>query len=184
MADNARRSRSRHRRLIHERRPTTSPCSRTFARNSLVREMTFRWNFILDCISSLSWVFMQLGFYLLIFEHTREIGSGTGWEKWPFFVFLATTLFINSLVQAFFMTNMDEFSELDSHRRSRLRPAEADRHAVPDLAAEDRMVVAGELRVRRDPDGDLARALGLSADAWPDACSTLCSTRLRRRDVV
>ena len=93
-------------------RPNYVAVFATFARNSLVREMTFRWNFILDCISSLSWVFMQLGFYLLIFEHTSEIGSGTGWGKWPFFVFLATTLFINSLVQALFMTNMNEFSSL------------------------------------------------------------------------
>lgn len=86
-----------------------------FARNSLVRDMTFRWNFIIDCISSLSWVFMQLGFYLLIFYQVGDngqIGDQTGWTKWPFFVFLATTLFINSLVQAFFMPNMSEFSEL------------------------------------------------------------------------
>ncbi len=27
-----------------------------FARNSLIRDMTFRSNFILDCISSLSWL--------------------------------------------------------------------------------------------------------------------------------
>src|SRR5262245_27994638 len=93
-------------------RPNYPAVLATFARNSLVREMTFRWNFILDCISSLSWVVMQLGFYLLIFEHTSEIGRGTGWEKWPFFVFLSTTMFINSLVQALFMTNMDEFSDL------------------------------------------------------------------------
>jgi ABC-2 type transport system permease protein len=86
-----------------------------FARNSLVRDMTFRANFVLDCISSLSWVFMQLGFYLLIFFQVGDdgqIGDGTGWTKWPFFVFLATTLFINSIVQAFFMPNMSEFSEL------------------------------------------------------------------------
>lgn len=86
-----------------------------FARNSLVRDMTFRANFLLDCVSSLSWVVMQLGFYLLIFYQVGdngEIGNGTGWTKWPFFVFLATTLFINSLVQAFFMPNMSEFSEL------------------------------------------------------------------------
>jgi ABC-2 type transport system permease protein len=93
-------------------RPNYFAVFATFARNSLVREMTFRGNFILDCISSLSWVVMQLGFYLLIFEHTPELGAGTGWQKWEFFVFLSTTLFINSLVQALFMTNMDEFSNL------------------------------------------------------------------------
>ena len=28
----------------------------TFARNSLIRDMTFRSNFLLDCVASLSWV--------------------------------------------------------------------------------------------------------------------------------
>jgi ABC-2 type transport system permease protein len=93
-------------------RPNYLAVFATFARNSLVREMTFRWNFILDCVSSLSWVFMQLGLYLIIFQNTGEIGAGTGWHKWEFFVFLATTIFINSLVQTLFMTNMDEFSNL------------------------------------------------------------------------
>ena len=35
-----------------------------------------------------------------------------GWGHYQFFVFLATTLFINSLVEAFFMPNAEEFSEL------------------------------------------------------------------------
>lgn len=83
----------------------------TFARNSLVRDMTFRANFLIDCISSLSWVFMNLGFYVLIFEYTAEIGRDTGWGKYQFFVFLSTTLFVNSVVQAFFMPNANELSE-------------------------------------------------------------------------
>lgn len=84
----------------------------TFARNSLVRDMTFRSNFIIDTISSMSWVFMNLGFYVLIFRYAPMIGAGTGWGQYQFFVFLATGLLINSVVQAFFMTNADEFSEL------------------------------------------------------------------------
>jgi ABC-2 type transport system permease protein len=84
----------------------------TFARNSLVRDMTFRANFIIESISSLSWMLMNLGFYLLVFQYTSEIGAGTGWGKYPFFIFLATTMFINSVVQAFFMPNAEEFSEL------------------------------------------------------------------------
>ena len=84
----------------------------TFARNSLVRDMTFRSNFVIQCISSVSWTVMNLGFYLIIFSHTTMIGANTGWGKFEFFVFLATAMFINSLVQAFFMPNAQEFSEL------------------------------------------------------------------------
>jgi ABC-2 type transport system permease protein len=84
----------------------------TFARNSLVRDMTFRTNFLLDTISSIGWVVMNLAFYLLIFQYTGSIGAGTGWGKWEFFVFLGTGLLINSTVQMLFMVNVDEFSEL------------------------------------------------------------------------
>jgi len=83
---------------------------RTFARNSLVRNMTFRTNFILETITSLSWVAINLAFYLLIFQYTGMIG--TGWGKWEFFLFLSTGLLINSTVETLFMTNADEFNEL------------------------------------------------------------------------
>ena len=83
----------------------------TFARNSLMRDMSFRSNFIIDCVSSMTWMLMNLGFYLLIFHYTDSIGDQTGWGKYEFFVFLSTTLFVNSLVQAFFMPNANEFSD-------------------------------------------------------------------------
>jgi ABC-2 type transport system permease protein len=83
-----------------------------FARNSLVRDMTFRGNFIIESVTALSWMAMNLGFYVLIFQYTTSIGEGTGWGKFQYFVFLATTLFVNSIVQAFFMPNCEEFSEL------------------------------------------------------------------------
>ncbi|RIK83280.1 MAG: ABC transporter permease [Planctomycetota bacterium] len=85
----------------------------TFARNSLVRDMTFQSNFIIETISSLSWMLMNLGFYLLIFRYTDEIGHAAGarWGQYQFFVFLATTLFVNSIVQTLFMPNCEEISE-------------------------------------------------------------------------
>ncbi len=82
----------------------------TFARNSLVRNMTFRANFIMECIVSLMWLMMNLGFYLLVFTYTSSLGGG--WGKYQFFVFLATGMFINSLVEILFMPNAEEFSEL------------------------------------------------------------------------
>jgi len=84
----------------------------TFARNSLVRDMTFRTNFILQCVSSIGWTLMNVGFYLIVFQYTTSIGDGTGWDRERFFLFIATTWFINSIVQAFFMPNAEEFSEL------------------------------------------------------------------------
>jgi ABC-2 type transport system permease protein len=88
----------------------------TFVRNSLVRDMMFPTNFVIETISSFGWVMMNVGFYLLIFKYTSQIGPGSSegeaWDKYQFFVFISTSMFINSIVQMFFMTNADEFSEL------------------------------------------------------------------------
>ena len=81
----------------------------TFARNSLVRDMSFRTNFILQCVSSLSWAVMNYGLFKIIYSHTQTIGQ---WGEHEFFVFLSTIWIVNSLVQAFFMPNAEEFSEL------------------------------------------------------------------------
>ncbi len=88
----------------------------TFARNSVIRDMMFPANFIIETISSFGWVMMNIGFYLLIFNYTSQIGAGgpegAAWDKFQFFVFIATSMLINSIVQLLFMTNADEFSEL------------------------------------------------------------------------
>lgn len=83
-----------------------------FARNSLVRDMTFRANFLIECVTSLTWMLMNLGFYLIIFNYTKSLGPNTGWGQDEFFAFLATTMVVNSLVQTFFMPNCEEVSEL------------------------------------------------------------------------
>ena len=83
---------------------------RTIVRNSLVRDMSFRSNFLIESISSLAWMMMNLGFYILVFSFTDRLAPG--WGKYEFFAFLATTMLINSVVQAFFMPNAQEFSEL------------------------------------------------------------------------
>jgi len=80
-----------------------------FARNSLIRDMTFRTNFVIETFSSITWMVMNLGFYALVYNYTSNI---EGWSKHQFFVFIATTMFVNSLVQTFFMPNMEELSEL------------------------------------------------------------------------
>ena len=122
---------------------------------------------------------MNLGFYLLIFQYTDSIGADTGWGKCEFFVFLATTMFINSLVQAFFMPNCEEFSEL-------IRTGGLDFALLKPIDTQflislrkDRLVGAGQLSLR----GLVLLVVSLShLHTRPDAAVALagarsCSTR-------
>ena len=76
----------------------------------------FRANFVIECITSVCWMAMQLVFYVLIFQYTDTIGVDEAgdpyWTKFQFFAFIATTMMIFSIMQAFFMPNAAEFSEL------------------------------------------------------------------------
>ena len=64
----------------------------TFARNSLVRDMTYRANFLIECVTSLTWMLMNLGFYEVVFTYTESIGTADeGWSKYQFFLFLDTS---------------------------------------------------------------------------------------------
>ena len=64
--------------------------------------MTFRANFLLECVTSLGWMSMNLAFYLLIFTFTPEIGRGTGWTREPFFAFVATGLIGELLIRIYY----------------------------------------------------------------------------------
>ena len=85
----------------------------TFARNSLVRDMTFRGNFIIDA-DQLAGVgvperdLVSAGLPL----SRNSIGKNSGWEQYQFYVFFATGLIMNAVVQTFFMTNIDELTDL------------------------------------------------------------------------
>jgi len=93
-------------------RPSYAAVFATFARNSLVRDMMFRGNFLIECGTSIAWSAMNFCFYLVLFHYTPEISKGSGWTKNPFFVFLATSMIVNSVLQVFILPNMDRFSEL------------------------------------------------------------------------
>jgi len=100
--------------MIHEKTPIAVYQSilLTIARNSLIREMTFRTNFIAHSIAVMSWTGLQIIFYNIIFQFRDSIGQDTGWTRYPFFVFLGTVMVVNSLMQTFFLPNLREFSEL------------------------------------------------------------------------
>lgn len=81
----------------------------TFFRNSLVREMTFRGNFVIEIITRLFWFAAQIVLFDIIYQHVPTIQD---WNREEYFAFMATGMMINALVEAFFMPNCANFSEL------------------------------------------------------------------------
>lgn len=81
----------------------------TFFRNSLVREMTFRGNFLIEVVTNAFWFGAQLVFFNLIYGSVRDLN---GWGRYEYFAFMATGMIINTLIEAFFMPNCANFSEL------------------------------------------------------------------------
>jgi ABC-2 type transport system permease protein len=82
---------------------------KTFVRNSLVREMAFRANFVLEIVTRAFWFAAQLVLFDLIY---RNVPTINGWSRYEFLAFLATGMIINTLIEAFFMPNCANFSEL------------------------------------------------------------------------
>lgn len=78
-------------------------------RNSVVREMSFKSNFILWIIVELMWFSLQLGFIGVIYLHTDHIAT---WTKWQVIMLVGASHFIQQLFQAFFLTNCTQLSEL------------------------------------------------------------------------
>lgn len=81
----------------------------TFLRNALVREMTFRANFIIQVITRAFWFFAQVTLFELIYGNVDVINS---WTRAEYFAFMATGMLINAIVETFFMPNCANFSEL------------------------------------------------------------------------
>lgn len=81
----------------------------TFFRNSLVREMAFRGNFLIEIVTNAFWFAAQLVFFTLIFG---SVDTMNGWTRYQFFAFMATNMIVNTVMEAFFMPNCANFSEL------------------------------------------------------------------------
>jgi viologen exporter family transport system permease protein len=79
------------------------------ARNSLVREMTFKINFLLWIVVELLWFALQLSFIGVMYLHTESIA---GWSKWQVVLLMGASHFIQQLFQAFFLINCTNLSEL------------------------------------------------------------------------
>ena len=81
----------------------------SFLRNALVREMTFRGNFLMEAVTNAFWFSAQVIMFDLIYRSVPSVG---GWSRYEYFVFMATGMIVNTLIEAFFMPNCANFSEL------------------------------------------------------------------------
>ena len=81
----------------------------TFLRNSLVRELSFRGNFLIEVVTRTFWFSAQLALFGIIY---RQVNSIQDWSQYEYFAFMATGMLINALVEALFMPNCAAFSEL------------------------------------------------------------------------
>ncbi len=77
--------------------------------NAAIREFQFRSNLLTTLVTRGFWFVVQYVLFDLIY---RQVPTINDWTRADYFGFMATGMLINSLVEAFFMPNMAEFSEL------------------------------------------------------------------------
>jgi ABC-2 type transport system permease protein len=78
-------------------------------RNSIIREMSFKANFLLWIVVEMLWFALQLGFMAVIYQHTDRIAT---WSKWEVVLLVGASHFIQQLYTAIFLTNVTQLSEL------------------------------------------------------------------------
>ena len=82
---------------------------RLLLRNSLIREMAFKANFLLWLFTELLWFFGQIIFVDVLFLYTERIGD---WSKWEVVLLIGTHQIIGQVFQAVFYVNLANLPEL------------------------------------------------------------------------
>src|SRR3954452_20777393 len=78
-------------------------------RNSLIRELSFKVNFLLWMVVELLWFCGQMTFFGIIFGQVDRIGD---WSQWEVILLIGTHQMIAQLFQAFFFVNVANIPEL------------------------------------------------------------------------
>lgn len=77
-------------------------------RNSLIREMGFKANFLLWIVVELVWFALQITFFLVLYTHTEAIGT---WTRWEVVMLVGASHFVQQMFTAFFLSNCVQLSE-------------------------------------------------------------------------
>ena len=78
-------------------------------RNSLIRSMNFKVNFLLWMVVEVLWFVGQIVFFSIIFANVNQIGD---WTKWEVVLLVGTHQIIAQIFQAFFFVNIANIPEL------------------------------------------------------------------------
>src|ERR1700741_2601421 len=78
-------------------------------RNSLIRDMSFKANFLLWMLVEVLWFIGQIVFFSIIFGNVDRLGD---WTKWEVVLLIGTHQIIAQLFQAFFFVNVANIPEL------------------------------------------------------------------------
>jgi ABC-2 type transport system permease protein len=78
-------------------------------RNSLIREMSFKANFVLWIFVELLWFLGQIVFIDVVFQYVDAIGD---WSKWEVVLLVGTHQLIGQIYHAFFYVNVANVPEL------------------------------------------------------------------------
>ncbi|PAW89721.1 MAG: hypothetical protein B9S33_02640 [Pedosphaera sp. Tous-C6FEB] len=77
-------------------------------RNSIIRELGFKVNFLMWIVVEALWFALQLTFIGVLYLHTDHIGT---WTKWQVVALMGTSHLIQQLFTALFLTNLTALSE-------------------------------------------------------------------------
>lgn len=81
----------------------------SFLANCLVREMEFRWNFVLYSLINLTWAALSLLTFVFIFNHVTTV---SGWTLPQMLLLTATYYLFDRIFDAFFEVNFFQFNHL------------------------------------------------------------------------
>ncbi|HAV62822.1 MAG TPA: hypothetical protein DCY13_10700 [Verrucomicrobiales bacterium] len=77
-------------------------------RNSVVREMMFKANFLMWIVVETLWFGLQLSFMAVIYSHTDRIAT---WSKWEVILLVGAAQFIQQIFHGIFLNNCTQLSE-------------------------------------------------------------------------
>jgi ABC-2 type transport system permease protein len=77
-------------------------------KNSVVREMSFKGNFLMWIVVEMLWFALQLTFIAVLYRHTESIAT---WSKWEVVMLMGASQFIQQIFTALFLSNCAQLSE-------------------------------------------------------------------------